>query len=306
MSSLGWQVLVFGVTGVSLVVTAIRTWAMARQPIHLRWELAPVPRLDARGRYGGSFLEEYEWWRQPRRHSRAAALIYIAREMLLLRSVWDRNRGLWPLTFALHYGLYLTAGLSLGLTIHAVLLAAGLDPLAVRPLREGVSVLALLGYLLGGVGVVGLLLKRVLDPHLRPFSTISRYVNLLFLGAVFFSGVCAWLLPGDYVAEVTRFTGGLIGRGPGMAPGPLLSLHVAVSLLFLVYLPFTDMIHFIAKFFTYHAVRWDDRPQSGAMAGELKGLLRQPVSWSASHVGSDGRKDWIDIASAEAGDGAAA
>lgn len=302
MPALAWQVWVLGVTGVSLVVTGIRTLAIARQPIHLRWELAPVPRLEAKGRYGGSCLEEYEWWSQPRRHSGAAALIYTAREMFLLRSVWEHNRGLWPLTFALHYGLYLTAGLSLGLAIHAVLLAVGPDPLAVRPLRQGVSALALLGYLLGSVGAVGLLLKRVLDPHLRPFNTISRYINLLFLGAVFFSGACAWLLSEDYVAEVTRFTGGLIGRGPEMATGQLLSLHVMVSSLFLLYLPFTDMIHFIAKYFTYHAVRWDDRPQNGRMERELRGLLTQPVTWSAPHVGSDGRKDWSDVAAADAGD----
>jgi nitrate reductase gamma subunit len=298
---LGWQVLVFGVTSVSLVVTAIRTLAIARQPIHLRWELAPVPH-QGKGGYGGSYLEEYEWWNRPRRRSTAAALSYTAKEMFLFRSVREHNRGLWPLTFALHYGLYWMAGLSVGLAIHAALLALGQDLLAAKPLRESVSALSLIGYLLGSAGAVGLLLKRLLDPGLRPFTTISRYFNLLFLGVVFLSGSYACLRSGDYAAEVSRFARGLIGLDPHATVALPLSLHLGASLLFLLYLPLTDMIHFIAKYFTYHTVRWDDRPKNDPMERELNGLLRQSPTWSATHVGSGGRKDWLGIAGADAGD----
>jgi nitrate reductase gamma subunit len=300
--ALAWQVLAFGVIGVSSVVIAIRTLAIARRPVHLRWELAPVPRGEGKGRYGGSYLEEYEWWSKARRHSRTAALIYTAKEMFLLRSVWKHNRGLWPLTFAFHYGLYLIAGFTLWLAIHAVLMATGLDFLAVQPLREGVSALALLGYLLGSVGTVGLLLKRALDPHLRPFNTISRYLNLLFLGVVFLSGSYSWLRSGDYVAEVSRFARGLITLDPNATVAFPLSFHIVAAFLFLLYLPLTDMIHFIAKYFAYHAVQWDDRPQNEPMDRELRRLLTQPVTWSASHVGADGQKNWVDIASAEPSD----
>jgi nitrate reductase gamma subunit len=290
---------------VSLVVTAIRTLAIARQPIHLRWELAPVPH-EGKGGYGGSDLEEYEWWKEPRRRSTAAALAYTAREMFLFRSVWEHNRGLWPLTFALHYGLYGMAGLSVGLAIHAALLGLGQDLLAAKPLRECVAALSLIGYLLGAAGAVGLLLKRRLDPGLRPFTTISRYFNLLLLGVVFLSGSYACLRSGDYTAEVSRFAAGLIGLDPGATVALPLSLHLGVSLLFILYLPLTDMIHFIAKYFTYHTVRWDDRPKNVPMERELKGLLGQPVSWSASHMGAGGRKDWLDIAGADASDEASA
>jgi nitrate reductase gamma subunit len=299
--ALVWQVLVLGVTGVFLVVTAIRTLAIARQPIHLRWELAPVPH-EGKGGYGGSHLEEYEWWNKPRRRSPAAALSYTAKEMFLFRSVWKHNRGLWPLTFALHYGLYVMAGLSVGLAIHAALLGLGQDLLAVKPLRESVSAIALLGYLLGSAGAAGLLLKRLLDPGLRPFTPISRYFNLLFLGVVFLTGCYTCLRSGDYAAEVSRFAGGLMGLDPNATVAFPLSLHIGASLLFLLYLPLTDMIHFIAKYFTYHTVRWDDRPKNGPMERELDGLLRQPVSWSAPHIGSRGRKDWLDTAATGAGD----
>jgi hypothetical protein len=101
---------------------------------------------------------------------------------------------------------------------------------------------------------------------------------------------------------VSRFVRDLITLDPNPTVAFPLSLHLVISLLFLLYLPLTDMIHFIAKYFTYHAVRWDDRPQNEPMERELRGLLTQPVTWSASHVGADGPKNWVDIASAEPSD----
>jgi nitrate reductase gamma subunit len=301
--ALAWQVLAFGVTGVSLAVVAVRTLAVARLPVHLRWELAPIPQDEGKGGYGGSYLEGYEWWSKPRRHSRTAALIYTGKEMLLLRSVWKHNRGLWPLSIALHYGVYLIAGFALALLAVVVLQVAGRDLLAVQPLRGSISALALLGYALGSVGSIGLLLKRTFDPRLRPFSAVSRYLNLLFLAAVFLSGGCVWVRSGDYAAEVGGFVRGLITLNPNATATFPLSLHLVISFLFLLYLPMTDMIHFVAKYFTYHAVRWDNRPQNEPMVRELRSLLKQPVTWSASHVGADGKKDWVDIAGAEPGDG---
>jgi hypothetical protein len=61
------------------------------------------------------------------------------------------------------------------------------------------------------------------------------------------------------------------------------------------------MMHPVAKYFTYHQVRWDDRPmESGSsMEREVQSLLQQPVTWAAPHVGADGTKSWVDIASGE-------
>jgi hypothetical protein len=55
------------------------------------------------------------------------------------------------------------------------------------------------------------------------------------------------------------------------------------------------MIHFIAKYFTYHAVRWDDQPKNEKMKGKLRRLLSQPVSWSAAHVEADSKKSWVEL-----------
>ncbi len=299
VSAPAWQVLVFGVVGACLAGIVGRAIAIARMPLHLRWELAPVPHDEGKGGYGGSYLGEYEWWTKPRRRSRTAVFVYMAKEMFLLRSVRKYNPGLWPLSLAFHYGLYLIAGFTLLLATHSVCMAIGLVSPAVQPVHKGFSALALLGYMLGSLGTVGLLLRRGLDPRLRSFSTVSRYLNLLFLAAVFLSGGYACMHSGDYGGEVSRFAHSLITLDADAKVAFPFSLHFVLSLLFLLYLPLTDMIHFIAKYFTYHAVRWDDRPQNEPMQRQLRGLLRQPVTWSASHINSDGPKNWADTVGAE-------
>ena len=45
-----------------------------RLPIHLRWELYPVAHEKGRAEYGGSYLEESNWWTKPRESSKAGEL----------------------------------------------------------------------------------------------------------------------------------------------------------------------------------------------------------------------------------------
>ena len=76
----------------------------------------------------------------------------------------------------------------------------------------------------------------------------------------------------------------------------LLGLQMAVASLFLLYMPFTRMVHFFAKYFTYHEVRWDDRdvkPGSG-LEKRLRAALDFGVSWSAEHLQTG--KTWLEIA----------
>jgi hypothetical protein len=61
------------------------------------------------------------------------------------------------------------------------------------------------------------------------------------------------------------------------------------------------MMHFVAKYFTYHEVRWNDRPmeRGSRMEREVERLLAQPVSWAGPHVRADGKKTWVDIVTEE-------
>jgi hypothetical protein len=62
----------------------------------------------------------------------------------------------------------------------------------------------------------------------------------------------------------------------------------------------THMSHFIGKYFTYHAVRWDDRPnlKGSELARRVAEYLTYRPRWAARHVGADGTRTWADITSA--------
>jgi hypothetical protein len=56
----------------------------------------------------------------------------------------------------------------------------------------------------------------------------------------------------------------------------------------------------MAKYFTHHAVRWNDKPLDKKMNKKLEKLITKPVGWSAPHAGSG--KSWAEIASGKADD----
>ena len=302
MSGIGWHIFAFGAIGIFLIVITYRTLAIIRLPIHLRWELAPIPHEKGKGQYGGSYLEEYEWWHKPQQRSRIAPMIYMAKEIFLLRGIWKHNRALWPFTFPFHIGIYLIVGMLFLNVVNAVFIIAEVPLYVLDVSLKIASVFALGGYLLGSLGTIGLILKRALDSNLRPFNTLAKYFNLLFLGAVFISGGYVWLHSGDFASEMSFFIKRLITLDSGVTVTFPLSLHIVISLLFLIYLPLTGMIHFIAKYFTYHEIRWNDEPKDEKMEKELRGLLSQPVAWSATHVKADGKRNWVDTATEETSD----
>ena len=295
MSGIIWHIFAFGAVAIFLAMAIYRTITLARLPVHLRWELAPIPHEKGKGHYGGSYLEEYEWWQKRQDKSFFAPITYLLAEILLLRGVWKHNPALWPLSFAFHMGIYLVFFMLLFSILSAISIIAQV-PLAALNVFLGItSAFAIVGYILGSLGAIGLLLKRALDSSLRAFNTVSKYFNLAFLLAFFASGTWAWFASGGFAPAISLFIKGLFTLDAGVTLAFPLSLHVILGLAFFIYLPFTDMVHFIAKYFTYHEIRWDDRPQDEKMQRELRGLLSQPVSWSAEHIAADGKKSWVDL-----------
>ena len=90
----------------------------ARMPMHVRWELYPIPHEGARAAHGGSYLEQLDWWTRPLPHARGAMLRAMAGEIILLRGVRENNPRLWFWSLPLHLGFYLMA-------FSALLVAAG-------------------------------------------------------------------------------------------------------------------------------------------------------------------------------------
>jgi nitrate reductase gamma subunit len=284
--------LAYAAGAVFALVTAVRTLRIARMPVHLRWELAPVPREKGKSAYGGSYYEEFEWWTKKREVSRVGELLYMLKEVLFLKGVWERNRGLWPVSFALHAGIYL-------MFFAVVILCADLALVPRHALDEALRyaalALAAAGYAAGMFGSAGLIVKRMLDPALRPFTTRAALFNLLFLFAMFASGGAA-CVAGDYIDGMLALLLGFFTGDGGFSLSPALAAHVAITAFFAAYLPFTFMVHFLAKYFTYHEVRWNDEPMDDTMAKKMAAQLGERLSWSAPHIRGGGNKTWADAA----------
>jgi len=282
----------YAAAAVFALVTALRTWRIARMPVHLRWELAPVPGEKGKAAHGGSYYEEFEWWTKKREVSRAGELLYMLREVLFLKGVWERNRGLWPFSFALHAGIYLMFFAVIILCADLALVPRhALD----EALRRSAFALASAGYAAGMFGSAGLFAKRLLDPSLRPYTTQGARLNLVFLFAMFASGGAA-CVAGDYIDGMQALLLGLFAADGGFTLLPALAAHAAITALFAAYLPFTFMVHFLAKYFTFHEVRWNDEPMDDAMAAKMATQLGERITWASPHIQGGGNSTWADAA----------
>jgi len=287
----------------------VRTVRYAAQPPHLRWELYPVPHeAGDRASHGGSRYEETDWWTRPRNRRLAGDVWFMVPEMVFMRGLWEANRPLWYRSFPFHFGLYLLAVAAAlvvataGVTI-AVPSAAGgaLEHVArvlYRPAGLGGAALAFLGAL-------ALLHRRATDRALRLYSTPADFFNLASFAVVLalLGTGCAAAGPG--FPGVLTFTRAFLRFDTSVPVPPLLGIGLVLASLLLAYIPLTHMSHFVAKYFTYHAVRWDDAPATDgrALARRIAACLAMRPTWSAPHVGADGAKTWLDVATADPGEG---
>ena len=263
---------------------AWRALKYARAPVHLRWDLYPVAHEPGRA-HGGSYLEEKDWWTKPRKKSKWGEISTMGEEILLLKGVWENNRRLWWGSLPFHWGLYVLALTSAGLVVAGL----GFTP---APLLGLLSACGIVGGALTGIGALILLVLRSTDDLLRPYTTPLDRLNLallVVLGAL--SAVVAAMPAGIPQAGAAV---GRILRLEAPEVTPLLGAQMALASLFLLYMAFTRMVHFFSKYFTYHQVRWDDRPvvEGGALDRQLEAARNFGVAWSAEHVGSG---SWVDV-----------
>jgi nitrate reductase gamma subunit len=286
---------------VFLAASAWRAFVYARSPLHLRWELYPVPHeAPERVKHGGSYFEQGEWWRFPRRTHLVGELRFMVPEMLFLHALRVHNRRLWYRSFPFHFGLYLLAGAVVVLFGGAI--AARVAGEAALPIARATRLLAgaagLVGLPLAMLGAAGLLHRRLTDPALRVSTTSGDIFNLLaFVGAF-------GLLALGYVARGASAPGafalatGIVSWDATLHVPPLTAAGIAAAALLAAYIPLTHMSHFVAKYFTYHAVRWDDEPllHNRRRAQEVAKYLTYRPTWRAAHVRADGRRTWADVA----------
>ena len=147
-------------------------------------------------------------------------------------------------------------------------------------------------------GALMLLLRRLIDPALKNSTHAGDVFNLVFFGVAF------GLLVGGYVirplgtANLGEVAHGALHFDRGVRVGGLFGVGLMLASALAAYIPFTHMAHFVAKYFTWHEVRWDDRrsERGGAIEREVSASLSARPSWAAPHVGADGTRSWAEIA----------
>ncbi len=300
------QILVYVAAGVFLVTNITRFIRMASTPIHLRWELYPVAHDVKRFKHGGSFLEESDWYTKETQKSMAGELRVMLPEILLLKGVWEYNRKLWLWSFTFHVGLYLLSAMIILMLISAIVIGPeifyGYEMLSgIGKILYNLSYAVFFaGCIIGTIGALGLLIMRMTNHEMAMSSSFGSYFNIIFIGAIFVSGL-ALILSGNPIEKLTTFYYAMITFKGLPNLGAAFTIHAAISALFILYLPFTHMTHFFMKYFTYHKVRWEDevnKPGS-KLEQKLGEQLAYKVTWAAPHIKADGKKSWADIATEE-------
>lgn len=289
------------------IAVIVRFFMWTRMPIHVRWELYPIPHEGKRAAHGGSFMEESEWWKKARKISLVAELRAMIAEIFFMVAVKEHNPRLWTRTYPFHFGLYLVIActvLMLGSGAIGAVIPDILTGKLGAVLHYAILVCGAAGLCLGILGAFGLLVRRLSDPALRDYSSSADYFNLVFFIVAFGTALLSLILADNDFSRATAFCAGLVtfhfaplSSATGMETFLPMAAAVLLSLL-VAYIPLTHMSHFIGKYFAYHAIRWNDAPNmpGGPREKEIQAVLSQKVTWAASHINGEGKKNWVDLA----------
>jgi len=273
-----------------IVLSLFKAVSYAHMPLHARMELYPVPQEKGRHQYGGSYMEEAEWWSKPRQISKMSELADMMKEMLFIKKLFDNQRPLWWISYAFHLGIYFLIAWTVLLLIGAITEIAGLSVslhalwwtaiLFYLTIFTGVT-----GLFMTAIGAALLLLRRIIDPILCKYTTPQEYFNLILLLATLISGIVIWSpdLTFNAAREITAQALTL-----SIKPATALTIHLILLAVTFVYIPLSKMGHYVGKYFTYHKILWENEPNvSGSeMEKKVKNALgNRPVTkWAGPHI----------------------
>ncbi len=285
-----------------VVASVVRAVGYARLPLHMRWELYPVPHEEKeRAAHGGSYFETKDWWTKPICFNLTGELKWMLAEILLLRGLWEFKRKMWCCSYPFHLGLYMLIGAA-GLLFSSAFLwivapiawAGGIGTV----LHYAYTTIGLIGAGLTLAGATALFIERLTDEDLKPYTTAGDIFNLaFFVVAVGFLLAGYFLRPANSLSALALAHGALVFDTSLHVPF-LLETGLVLGALLTAYIPLTHMAHFIAKYFTYHSVRWNDKPnwKDSKLEEKVAECLTYRPTWSASHVGANRARTWAEIA----------
>jgi nitrate reductase gamma subunit len=288
-----------------IAVVGAKMIKIVRMPLHLRWDLYPIPHEKGRGAYGGSYFEDVDWWTKPKDYSLVSEVKEMAKEIILIQSVFHNNRPLWFFSFPFHFGMYCLIGFMLLLLLGAIFQLAGLavsgdsgNALAVIVYHLTIIV-GMVGWILSLIGAFGLLLFRMFHSEMRKASVLSDYANLLILMAVFIAGLVSYLTADLSYMALRGFVRSLISFQAVEVLPPAVGVQLWLWVVLMFYFPFTHMTHLFGKYFTYHKVRWEDEPnfRGSKIEKAVTKALGYRQNWAAPHIKTGGT--WAEAATEE-------
>jgi len=258
-------------------------------------ELYPVPK-EKGFEHGGSFYEEVSWWSKPHEVSHVREIVEMFKEILFIKTLFDNQRPFWWISYALHLGIYFVMAWTILLVAGAISVLNGIIVAANSPGIWGLLVYYLsvatgiIGLALVTLGSASLVLRRMFDSTLKKYTTPQEYFNLLLIFAAAVTGILVW--GNDLSFDNARaITANLVTFTPFPASG-LVTLHVILVGVMLIYIPISKMSHYVGKYFTFHTVLWDNSPNLRGNAVEQRvkkaTAYRPTTSWSASHIKAPG------------------
>ena len=265
-------------------------------PIHVRWELYPVPHEGGgKAEYGGSYLEEVDWWKKSRKVSKINELKVMIPEILGLKAVHEYNRPLWFVTYPFHLGLYFTIMFMVFLIIGSFAQIFGMQAPIIMAI---VKLTGPLGFILTICGAVGLLYKRLTDKNLKIHSSFEHYFNLMLFIVTMSLAILTWCFIDPNFIMARTFVTGLISFKFTCISSVLFLLQILFIVATITYIPFTHMSHFFMKYFLYHDIRWDDKPNinSPETDAKINVVLNYPITWAAEHIAGHGKNTWAEVA----------
>ena len=272
-------------------ISVYKACKFAKMPLHGRMELYPVPK-EAGFEHGGSFYEEVSWWSKPHEVSHVREIKEMLKEILFIKKLFENQRPFWWISYALHLGIYLLMAWTMLLVVGAITELNGILVAVNSKNIWGLFIFYLSvatgisGLVLGALGSGFLVLRRMFDNTLKKYTTPQEYFNLLLIFAALITGIIYW--GSDLSFHTAReVTANLITFTP-FAASSLLTLHVILVGIMLIYIPISKMSHYVGKYFTFHTVLWDNSPNLRGSAVEQKvkkaTSYRPTNSWSAPHI----------------------
>ncbi|WP_028841459.1 respiratory nitrate reductase subunit gamma [Thermodesulfobacterium hveragerdense] len=273
---------------VCVVGIAYRFYRFYKLPVNIRWEVYPVPHEPGeKKQYGGSYLEDVAWYEKELKKDHVGEWLEPLKEILWLERVKKYNRyGLWIWSFCLHWGLWLMFLFVVLMLINTkIFIPLGL-----------IKTAGILGYGLGSLGVLGLLVKRTIHPTLKLYTSPIDRVNLLLLLALFVTGFLM-VVSDEGLKHAFFYFNAILSFAPQETKVKgVVFWHFFIFNIFILYLPFSKFFHGPAKYLTYHKILWDDMPQSKGSKIEklIEKQLGYQVGWSGPHVKPE--KTWLENA----------